>query len=151
MVSLVIFSQTRTEVLAQSNAINLSVSQNIDGGLLCPNCLINWDNGYNCFYYDVTAATIPTTFQAHFLNPTNPNDVNWVWMYQDDNSGVWKSFDNDENPTGALGHINNVFTVGDNNTTVVRFRVCITHIGASNNESQGIESYDYLVAVDLYP
>jgi hypothetical protein len=72
-------------------------------------------------------------------------------MYQDDNSGVWKSFDNDENPTGALGHINNVFTVGDNNTTVVRFRVCITHIGASNNESQGIESYDYLVAVDLYP
>lgn len=150
-------SQThRVSICSSDNGqqnIQISRPHKLDDFDFCPGCQKSWYNGNYCLTWEVSTNKTPLTFQAIFQNPPSSTEytVDWVWMYQDDLSGEWKRFDNDKYPTGAPGHLNNLFTIEGKNANeirVIRFRVCITQIITSCSAQSKTNNLDFNVTVN---
>ena len=149
------FAEAQPLSFNSSNKVNFNIikSSDFDCGVISPGCPRTIDNGNNCLTWQVSCDQSEASFKVRFQNPANASLLNldWVWMYQDDNSGTWKYFDDNENPTGAMNHTGNVFDLDQNGSSVVKFRVCNTFVLTNDYFGTKQLSFDFGISIEQYP
>jgi len=137
-------SYAQTAIMSdKKNKKNLQISQpdRISVNSIGPGCQKSWSVDNYCLEWDVSTTNSEQKFKVFFQNPSNASTLHldWVWMYQDDFSGEWKSFNNPKNPSSCSGHSNNVFKVESSNLQcldVVRFKVCVTGVQTESTQNE---------------
>jgi hypothetical protein len=132
--------------------LSLSTPSTVKLNDICPGCQKNWTSDSYCLQWEVSTTKSSQNFKVEFANPPNASAYNldWEWMYQDENNGQWKSFNNAKFPTSAYNHTNNIFTVYSSSfqcIEVIKFRVCIKGLQTQCTQNSGTVNLGFNVRV----